>query len=122
MSESIGIYKLEELCEAVKESLGECLDFSLEDYRSNTRYLQKLTQKILDGDKRIADLESDKAELSEALETVWGAVTYWQGDDWVEDLIAKHKQPAKEEESSMFTDNHFPELKEQLDKLSVLGD
>jgi hypothetical protein len=47
--------------------------------------------------ERMAELEADKAELSEALETVWGAVTYWQGDDWVEDLIAKHKQPAKEQ-------------------------
>jgi hypothetical protein len=47
--------------------------------------------------KRIAELENDKAELVDALETVWGAVTYWQGDDWVEDLIDKHQQPAKEQ-------------------------
>jgi hypothetical protein len=26
------------------------------------------------------------------------------------------------EEPGMFTDNHFPELKEHLDKLSILGD
>jgi uncharacterized protein YhaN len=46
--------------------------------------------------KRIAELEADKAELLEALDHVWDAITDWGGNDWVIDLIAKHQQPTKE--------------------------
>jgi hypothetical protein len=39
-------------------------------------------------------IEADKAELLEALDHVWDAITDWGGNDWVIDLIAKHKQLA----------------------------
>jgi hypothetical protein len=43
--------------------------------------------------KRIAELEADKAELVDALETVWGAVTYWEGDDWTMDQWLGIEEP-----------------------------
>jgi uncharacterized protein YhaN len=72
--------------------------------------------------KRIADLEAaGKSLISELGE---GSAADWPELHLEADKLRKllTQQPAKEEESSMFTDNHFPELKEQLDKLSVLGD
>jgi cell division protein FtsB len=65
MSESVGIIKLEELCEAVKQSLGEFIDFSLEEYHDATDQLQKSHERIQDRDKRIAELEAENQKYKD---------------------------------------------------------
>jgi hypothetical protein len=61
---------------------------------------QRLTTEALmeikELDKRLAELEADKAELLDALDIVWDSITDWRGDDWVICLMAKHQQPTKE--------------------------
>jgi hypothetical protein len=76
--------------------------------------------------QRIAELEADKAELLsfvlsldfKSIETLYFDVMSQGQMGTLISLLAKHKQPAKQE-SKLLTETHLPDLDENLAKLSI---
>jgi cytochrome c-type biogenesis protein CcmH/NrfG len=65
-------------------------------------------------DRRIAELEADKAELQKESDEHYN--NYWDIKRKFEQLQDQH--PAKQE-SKLLTDTHFPDLDDNLAKLSI---